>query len=469
MSIINETLKQLERSGRDPSLLARMPKNANAAPAAPEASSKPWLWLGLPVLFALLLWQWWPLVSSWIAPNHGQAITPAMVATSAAPEQPLAVAANASENTTELAADRAVTEAMLEPADSADQAIAVAAAPVAATTPTVTIAAAESKASVAVAAAPVAAATPTVTIAAAAPKASVAVAAAPVAATTPTLTTAAAAPKASVAVAAAPVAATTPTVKAAVAAPKAKVTEAVASVAKAAPVAASTTRAPQPASTAPAKAATTAPRPAAAVAATALDIRPSQLDTQEQALRRWHALRGSSTRGAGQRDAFIAEAYAILEMDEQLHDTRLALIQQLPSAQAQSKLTKALARFPQQGSYTVLQAEQWHRQGQLAQAKQWIERGQNQGLLLEASWLGRRAQLAQQLQLHQAAASDWQQLVQLEPQQVNAWLSLGYNLEFTGARAQAGHAYRQALAWPGLAEESRQYVQQRLQHLDQAL
>ncbi|MFI3245354.1 MAG: hypothetical protein R3Y10_02530, partial [Ferrimonas sp.] len=302
------------------------------------------------------------------------------------------------------------------------------------------------KASVAVAAAPAQAAPESVKAAAPAPKASVMVAAAPAQAAPESVKAAAPAPKASVAVAAAPVQAAPVAVKAVAPAPKASVAVAAAPVQAAAP----------------------ASRTASA-AATALDIRPSQLDTQEQALRRWHALRGSSTRGAGQRDAFIAEAYAILAMDEQLHDARLALIQQLPSAQAQSKLTKALARFPQQGSYAVLQAEQWHRQGQLAQAKQWLERGQNQGLLLEASWLGRRAQLAQQLQLHQAAASDWQQLVQLEPQQVNAWLSLGYNLEFTGARAQAGHAYRQALAWPGLAEESRQYVQQRLQHLDQAL
>ncbi|MFI3245267.1 MAG: hypothetical protein R3Y10_02085, partial [Ferrimonas sp.] len=176
MSIINETLKQLERSGRDPSLLARMPKNANAAVATPEASGKPWLWFGLPVLAALLLWQWWPLLSGWITPNHGRPMTPAIVATPAVPEQPLDVIAKASEKTPPLAADNTLIEAVFEAADSAvpaptqEASVAVAAAPAQAAPESVKAAAPAPKASVAVAAAPAQAAPESVKAAAPAPK-----------------------------------------------------------------------------------------------------------------------------------------------------------------------------------------------------------------------------------------------------------------------------------------------------------
>ncbi|SDI39602.1 MSHA biogenesis protein MshN [Ferrimonas sediminum] len=158
-----------------------------------------------------------------------------------------------------------------------------------------------------------------------------------------------------------------------------------------------------------------------------------------------------------------------LALDPQLHQARVLLAERQADTDlgtALVTLAKASQAYPQHSEYPLLAAELSHQAGQSEQAKLWL--GQLANKPLSSELLARRAAVAQGLSMLTMAVSDYQALVQAQPDQGRWWLGLAYSLDRMGQYSKALPAYQRAARTNTLSTSARQYIDQRLKQLGEA-
>ncbi|GAA4901907.1 hypothetical protein [Ferrimonas pelagia] len=181
----------------------------------------------------------------------------------------------------------------------------------------------------------------------------------------------------------------------------------------------------------------------------AWQAQPSALTPTQQAAQLW------------QQDPQAPDALRqLLQWDPSHHPARLRYVDTLAGAAQRQALQAAIERFPQQAGYRVRLAQhEWHR-SERALAQQALLA--SQALALEPVWRSQRASLAQQLELHELASSDWQLLLQQQPLQGHWWLGLGFSLEYLQRYQPAIQAYRAAMADTRLDADAIEYARRRI-------
>ncbi|WP_238786834.1 tetratricopeptide repeat protein [Ferrimonas lipolytica] len=380
MSIINDTLKQLERSGRNPSAIAPTFSASQVVTAAkPRAKHK---WLVVVLLLAIVLWLWWPTLTPLLAnmsADNNKLLTPSEPDVAIETSLPVALEPQA-----QTIASVALPDTQLTPVPVEEAAVIEPNAP--------DLAEVESNAVQAVAKTMIEVEQPQ------------------------------------------PIRRD-----------------------EATPVLANINQ--QPTFSAPVKSAESTPKRVGKVTqpqpVATLQVQPSPLSPQQLAQQLWQQAQTETDPRATLQRA--------LELDPELHQARVALISLMPVDEAERLLQRALAQYPRYAGYAIVAAQRAINRDEHTLAQQWLQFSQS--LSVEPVQLAQRATLLQQLQQHEMAAQDWQQLAQLQPNNPNWWVSLAYNLEFIASSDQAINAYQQALLLPGLDASATDYAQQRLQQL----
>lgn len=158
-----------------------------------------------------------------------------------------------------------------------------------------------------------------------------------------------------------------------------------------------------------------------------------------------------------------------LSHDKYSHEARieLAIIQfsEGNTQKAIGLLNDGLELAPGYNNYRVVYARILERTGEGNRALDVLREAMIQ-LPRDADLLVYQGALATELNQYRMAQYAYRQLVEWRPDQGVWWLGLGYALELSGERRDAAEAYRQALRDPRLSRESRSFLMNRREELD---
>lgn len=225
------------------------------------------------------------------------------------------------------------------------------------------------------------------------------------------------------------------------------------------------TAVPSPAKSKPEKP-TAAPSPKAPVAATRLEKREQPRSGAEKAEAEFRRAAGLLNQGrVSEAAAGFTAALALDPTHEAARQSLAAvLIENRRFDEAGRVLQDGLALNPANGRFAMVLARIYAEQGNNVLALEILEKAKSsaQG---DAEFNPLSGAILQRLSRHEEAAEAYRAAVQAVPQSGIAWVGLGISLEALRRPAEAGDAFRRAVATGSLSAEVKTYAEQRARQL----
>ena len=146
----------------------------------------------------------------------------------------------------------------------------------------------------------------------------------------------------------------------------------------------------------------------------------------------------------------------------------LILSQQDHMDLAYSVLNEGLIQYPAQVEWIKMMARLLLKEGKVVEAKEILSK-QTPALSTNTDYYALQAAILQKLDEHNKSAKIYRDLLQVNPLNAIWWMGLGISLESMKRYEDALYAYQKASNDPGLANESKSFVSQRLTMLSNLL